>query len=84
MKPIKLLRKVLQSTHNVRFFDLTDLARAFGFQLKRISGSHHIFQHPAVMELLNLQNYKGKAKPYQIKQLLELVERYNLTLGDTP
>jgi hypothetical protein len=31
--------------------------------------------------LLNLQDAGGKAKPYQIKQLLALVERYNLSLG---
>ena len=50
--------------------------------MSRTSGSHHIFQHPDVDELLNLQNSKGKAKPYQIKQFLELVEMYNLELGE--
>ncbi len=41
-------------------------------------GSHHIFIHSNIPELLNLQNVKGKAKPYQIKQLLQLIERYDL------
>ena len=35
-----------------------------------------------VDELLNLQSRMGKAKPYQIKQFLELVELYNLELGE--
>jgi len=35
-----------------------------------------------VTELINLQNVNGKAKPYQIKQFLEIVERYNLQLED--
>jgi len=40
------------------------------------------FVHPQVRELVNLQNVAGKAKPYQIRQFLQLVERYNLQLGD--
>jgi hypothetical protein len=32
---------------------------------------------------LNLQSVGGRAKPYQVRQLLRLVERYNLVLkGD--
>ena len=54
----------------------------FGFRLQRINGSHHIFAHPEVLELVNLQDVKGKAKPYQVKQLLQLVERYNLKMED--
>jgi predicted RNA binding protein YcfA (HicA-like mRNA interferase family) len=59
------------------------LVEAFGFSLSRISGSHHIFEHPDVRELVNLQEVGGRAKPYQIKQFLTLVERYNLRLEDT-
>ena len=54
----------------------------FGFRLERINGSHHIFIHPEVAELVNLQDVKGKAKPYQVKQLLQLIERYNLQMED--
>ncbi len=56
-------------------------ARAFGFHLSRVSGSHHIFVHAGVRELVNFKEVRGKAKPYQVKQLLALVERYNLSLG---
>ena len=54
----------------------------FGFRLQRINGSHHIFAHPEVSELVNLQDVNGKAKPYQVKQLLQLVERYDLRMED--
>jgi len=47
-----------------------------------VQGSHHIFIHPDIPELVNLQNVAGQAKPYQIRQLLRLVERYNMTLED--
>jgi len=58
------------------------LARAFGFRLSRISGSHHIFTHPRIPELVNLQDVRGQAKPYQVRQFMKLVERYNLQLED--
>ena len=56
------------------------LVRAFGFELKRTSGSHHILAHPHVRELVSLQEVRGQAKPYQIRQFLRLVERYDLTM----
>ena len=58
------------------------LVEAFGFELRRTSGSHHVFVHPSVRELLNLQEVRGQAKPYQIRQFLRLVERYALSLED--
>jgi hypothetical protein len=73
MKKEKLLRKILASAENVRFGDLVTLAEAYGFQLARVSGSHHIFKHFDKAELLNLQNYKGKARPYQVRQFLQLI-----------
>lgn len=82
MKKRKLLRKIISSPKNIRFKELVEITEAFGFRLNRISGSHHIFPHEDIPEIVNLQDTDGKAKPYQIRQLLNLVERYNLTLGD--
>jgi predicted RNA binding protein YcfA (HicA-like mRNA interferase family) len=61
---------------------MVSLIEAFGFALSRINGSHHIFIHPDIPKRVNIQNYKGKAKPYQIRQFLTLVEQYNLKLED--
>jgi len=82
MNPQKLLRKILAGSGNVRFDDFVQLVVAFGFQLDRIRGSHHIFVHPDIDELLNVQDAHGEAKRYQIRQFLKLVEKYHLTLGD--
>ncbi len=82
MKKRKLLQKALSSPKNMRFNEMVALVEAFGFRLSRVKGSHHIFVHPQVRELINLQNVGGKAKPYQVRQFLRLVERYNLTIGD--
>jgi predicted RNA binding protein YcfA (HicA-like mRNA interferase family) len=78
----KLLKKILEGSRNIRFKEAIALAEAFGFELSRVSGSHHILIHPKIDELLNLQEVGGQAKPYQIRQLLRLVERYNLKLEE--
>jgi predicted RNA binding protein YcfA (HicA-like mRNA interferase family) len=78
----KILAKVLAGSKNIAFNDFILLVEGFGFRLARISGSHHIFVHNSVKELVNLQNVNGQVKPYQIKQFMELVERYNLKLED--
>ncbi len=54
--------------------------QGLGFELRRVSGSHHVFAHPDIAELLNLQSVRGQAKPYQLRQLIRLVERYDLRL----
>ena len=82
MKKHKLLQKLLSGSKNIRFSEAVAGAEMFGFRLDRINGSHHIFVHPDVSELVNLQDVKGKAKPYQIKQLLQIIERYNLQMED--
>ncbi|MGR3177120.1 MAG: type II toxin-antitoxin system HicA family toxin [Candidatus Anammoxibacter sp.] len=77
----KLLAKLLSGSKNIGFPEVTTCAESFGFRLDRVNGSHHIYLHQDVPELLNLQNVKGKGKPYQIKQLLQIIEKYNLQLG---
>jgi len=61
---------------------MTSLLEAFGFKLVRTKGSHHIFTHTGIEEIINLQNVKGQVKPYQVKQFLALIEKYNLQLED--
>ncbi|NEU72836.1 type II toxin-antitoxin system HicA family toxin [Hassallia byssoidea VB512170] len=82
MKKRKLLEKVLSGSKNIQFDELVTLIEAFGFTLSRIHGSHHIFQHPEIPEIINIQNKKGKAVPYQVRQFLLIVEQYNLSLED--
>lgn len=82
MKRRQLVRKLLSGSKNASFADFVACVEAFGFVLSRISGSHHIFVHADIPELINLQNVKGKAKPYQIRQFLQIIERYNLKMED--
>jgi len=83
MKRRKLLKRLSEAQlKNVAFGDMINMVEGFGFRLVRVSGSHHIFTNPSIPELVNLQEVKGEAKPYQIRQFLRLVERYNLRLED--
>jgi predicted RNA binding protein YcfA (HicA-like mRNA interferase family) len=78
----KILQKILAGSKNIRFSDMVNLVQGFGFILSRTDGSHHIFTRPDIPELVNLQNIKGQAKPYQIRQFLKLVETHNLKLKE--
>jgi predicted RNA binding protein YcfA (HicA-like mRNA interferase family) len=78
----KILAKILDGSRNVAFNDFVLLVEGFGFRFSRANGSHNIFIHPNVKELLNLQNVKGQVKSYQVRQFMELVEKYSLSLEE--
>lgn len=82
MRYHRLLARLLEGhRENVAFADLVGLVERLGFRELRTSGSHTIFAHPLARELLVLQARGGQAKPYQLRQLLALVRRYNLTVA---
>jgi predicted RNA binding protein YcfA (HicA-like mRNA interferase family) len=82
MKAGKIYEKLLAGSRNIRFGDFCKVAGAFGYRLDRVSGSHHIFEHPQASRPLNLQNDRGQAKPYQIRQFLRDVEEFHLTITE--
>ncbi len=67
-KYTKLLEKIMRGTSdtNIRFQDLCQLLLKLKFE-ERIRGSHHIFTHHDIIEILNLQPKGNLAKPYQVK-----------------
>ena len=76
----KLIERILRGTSdtNIAFDGLCRLLRNLGFR-ERIRGSHHIFTREEVEEILNLQpREKGKAKPYQVKQVRQIILKYRL------
>ncbi|MBE9248459.1 type II toxin-antitoxin system HicA family toxin [Dolichospermum sp. LEGE 00240] len=75
----KLLAKILSgaSDENISFEQLCQLLIRLGFD-ERIRGSHHTFTKEGVEEILNLQPKQGKAKVYQVKQVREMLLKYQL------
>lgn len=75
----KLLIQILRGTSdaNIPFDGLCNLLKYLGFE-ERIKGSHHIFIKVGVEEILNLQPKGGRSKPYQIKQVRNVILKYKL------
>lgn len=75
----KFLNRLLQghSDANLRFDELLQLLGRLGFE-SRVRGSHHIFTKLGVVEILNLQPKGELAKPYQVKQVRNLITAYGL------
>ena len=75
----KTLEKLLRSDSdaNIRFEELCHLREAKGFRM-RISGSHHIFTRPGVIERINIQREGSNAKTYQVRQVRKILAQYKL------
>lgn len=75
----KLLIQILRGTSdaNILFDDLCNLLKKKGFE-ERIRGSHHIFTKDGIEEILNLQPKGRKSKPYQVKQVRNVIIKYKL------
>ena len=70
-----------RSDSNVSFEGLRALLGRLGFD-ERIKGDHHIFTKTGVEEIINLQPRSGKAKPSQVKQVRDVLVKYNLRLEE--
>jgi len=76
----KLRSKIVggRSDHNIEFHDLTGFLTRLGFD-ERIGGGHHTFSMERVEEIISLQpKLDGKAKAYQVKQVREIIGKYDL------
>jgi len=75
----KCLKRLLsgQSDTDIAFDDLCSLLNRLGFQ-ERVRGDHHIFSKESIVETINLQPDNAKAKPYQVKQIRNLLHKYRL------
>lgn len=82
-KKDKLYARIRNNQKNVRFADFCTVMTYFGFVEVRVKGSHHLFQHPALDEVMNVQPKKdGLAKAYQVRQFLKLIDEHDLSLHD--
>jgi predicted RNA binding protein YcfA (HicA-like mRNA interferase family) len=81
MRPRRLLDRLRRGAlDNVRFTDFLRLVEAAGFRPVRQRGSHHAYRHETWPAILTLQDVRGYAKPYQIRQFLRTMDEYGLDL----
>ncbi|MDX1967050.1 MAG: type II toxin-antitoxin system HicA family toxin [Planctomycetaceae bacterium] len=72
----KILQRILSGSadRSIRFDELIRLLKSLGFT-ERIRGDHHILTRTDLEEILNLQPRGHHAKPYQVKQVREIIVR---------
>ena len=75
----KLIVRLVSETadKSFAFADLLKVVTELGFEL-RINGSHHILVKGSIPDIINIQPKGKDAKPYQVKQIRELIIRYKL------
>ncbi len=81
-KAEKLATKILsgKSDKNFDFDDLCYVLVRAGFETRSGRGSHRIYYKDGVVEIINIQPRNGKAKPYQVKQVRELLLKYKIDI----
>jgi predicted RNA binding protein YcfA (HicA-like mRNA interferase family) len=80
--PRRTLEAVKRGGSGISFRDLQRLLEKLGFRLSRISGSHHIYIHPRVPRPVNIQSVEKGAKPYQVRQIRDIMEQFLLKLEE--
>jgi hypothetical protein len=82
----KRLQKIRQNPKDVSFDELNQLLRDYDFELRRVTGSHHIFEYNSkegrpkfVLPL------RRPIKPYYVKDAIRLIDliRQNKNEDDT-
>ncbi len=63
------------SDNNFDFDELVSVLKHLKFNF-RIKGSHYIFYKDGIEEIINLQVKHGKAKPYQVKQVRNILLKH--------
>ncbi len=77
----KILEQMKHEPSNVRFSDLQKVCEAYFGKARNSGSSHFIFKTPWQGDpRVNIQNDKGKAKVYQVKQVLLAIERMGVKL----
>jgi hypothetical protein len=75
----KFLNRILngQADADIAFDELCSLLKRLSFE-ERVRGDHHIFLQKGIEEIINIQPIQSKAKPYQVKQIRNLIRKYRL------
>ncbi|MBW1649451.1 MAG: toxin HicA [Deltaproteobacteria bacterium] len=72
----KILLKLKQNPNNISFSDLCKICDYYFGKARQTSGSHRIYKTAWQGDpRINIQNNKGKAKVYQVKQIINAIEK---------
>ena len=72
----QLVAKMRSSPANVRYQDLVKVCTSYFGEARQSASSHAVFRTPWRGDpRVNIQNDKGKAKQYQVKQVLKAIDK---------
>ena len=72
----KILEQMRREPATVRFSDLKKICEAHFGKPRQSGTSHAIFKTPWPGDpRVNIQDAKGKAKPYQVRQVLQAIDK---------
>ncbi len=71
-KRSKLFERIKANPKDVTFADIRKLLLQEGFELDRITGSHHIFKSETVTFVVPVHN--NRVKTVYVKRVIELIE----------
>lgn len=72
----KIVDQMQREPANVRFSDLQKVCEEYFGKPRQKGGSHAVFKTPwAGDPRINIQNSRGKAKAYQVRQVLLAIEK---------
>ena len=72
----KIIQKMLQQPSGVRFDELKKVCEHYFGEARQSGSSHAVFKMPWSGDpRLNIQSDKGKAKIYQVRQVLAAIEK---------
>lgn len=77
----KILAMIMSgfSDRNIKFRDLQSLLDALKMDC-RVKGDHYIYTANGIPEIINIQPDKDMAKPYQVKQIRNIILKYKLSI----
>ena len=76
------ISKMMQNPRGIRFSDLCKVCDHFFGEPRKTASSHRVYRTPWQGDpRINIQNYKGKAKSYQVKQVLLAIEKLEINHG---
>jgi hypothetical protein len=77
-----ILAQMRQNPRDIRFNELCKVCGDFFGEPRQSGSSHRIYKIPWQGDpRINIQNHKGKAKAYQVKQVLLAIERLEVVHG---
>ncbi len=77
-----VLEAMRENPGGVRFADLCKVCDHYFGRARQTSGSHRVYKTPWSGDpRVNIQNSKGRAKVYQVRQVLKAIERLEIEHG---